>query len=212
MAAQELFVRQAAAFRNEMRTSCAALVGLVQGLLADQQLQDQEIRFLREWLANAQAVNGTWPGTVIYQQVTDVLADGVITQEEREHLTRTLLALLGGTLDDLAESQHVSRLPLDDVHQVDFAERLFCFTGDFAYGPRVTCENAVIARGGTATSSITKKLHYLVVGGMGSPEWKHGSFGTKIEKAVSYRDGGLPLRIVHEDTWANSLSAIAVRA
>lgn len=38
---------------------------------------------------------------------------------------------------------------------------------------------------------------------MGSPEWKYGSFGTKIEKAVSYRDGGLPLRIVHEDTWAN---------
>ena len=28
---------------------------------------------------------------------------------------------------------------------------------------------------------------------------------TKSEKAVQYRAGGLPLRIVHEDVWAGSL-------
>ena len=41
-----IYQRQAAAFRNELRTSCAALIGLVQGLMADQHLNDDEIKFL----------------------------------------------------------------------------------------------------------------------------------------------------------------------
>lgn len=49
-----IYQRQAAAFRNEMRTSCAALVGIVQGLMADGVLNDQEILFLKGWLDAAQ--------------------------------------------------------------------------------------------------------------------------------------------------------------
>lgn len=43
---------------------------------------------------------------------------------------------------------------------------------------------------------MTKKLDYLVVGGLGSLEWKHGSFGTKIEKAMQHKRAGVPLFIV----------------
>jgi hypothetical protein len=52
---------------------------------------------------------------------------------------------------------------------------------------------------------LNKKLTYLIVGGLGSPEWKHGSFGTKIEKAMQYKRQGLGIMIVHEDNWAQSL-------
>lgn len=200
-----LYTRQAAAFRNEMRQSCAALVGIVQGILADGELQDREITFLQSWLAGAENVSLTWPGSVIYAQVNDVLADGVITSEERSHLADTLLKLVGGTLDELAESQHVTGLALDNVAEIEVQERLFCFTGDFVFGPRSTCEQFVIRRGGLTSSSVTKKLHYLVVGGLGSAEWKHGSFGTKIEKAIELRQSGVPIKILHEDTWASSL-------
>lgn len=207
MTTSNLYARRAAAFRNEMRTSCAALMGLVQGLLADHELQDQEVRFLEQWLKGCEAVVGVWPGTAIYDQVRSVLADGVITVEERQHLTFTLLALVGGMLDELAGSQHVNRLALDEVPQVDIPDRVFCFSGDFVFGPRTACEKAVVERGGQVTGLVTKKLHYLVVGGLGSPEWKHGTFGTKIEKAIEYRDSGVPLRIVHEDAWAYSVRA-----
>lgn len=200
-----LYTRQAAAFRNEMRQTCAALMGIVQGILADGQLHDKEVQFLGSWLAEAENVAGTWPGSVLYAQVREVLADGVITTAEREHLTKTLLNLLGGTLDELAASGHVSRLPIDDVPEIEVSARAFCFTGEFAFGPKAVCEAAVTRRGGTVLPAVTKKLHYLVVGGLGSPEWKHGSFGTKIEKAVEYRQSGVPLLIVHEDTWASSL-------
>lgn len=200
-----LYTRQAAAFRNEMRQSCAALVGIVQGILADGELQDREVTFLQSWLRGAENVALTWPGSAIYAQVNDILADGIITAEERAHLTDTLLRLVGGTLDELAESSHVSELPIDAHAEIDVLQRVFCFTGDFVFGPRSICERAVSTRGGVISASVTKKLHYLVVGGLGSAEWKHGSFGTKIEKAVEYRQSGIPIKIVHEDTWASSL-------
>jgi NAD-dependent DNA ligase len=137
-------------------------------------------------------------------QVKNILADGIVTPEEREHLTETLRQLIGGRLDELAEATHVSELPLDHVASIDIPGRSFCLTGEFVYGPRKTCEDAIVRRGGLI-ANVTRKLDYLVVGGFGSPEWKHGSFGTKLEKAIQTKQSGVPLLIVHEDVWASSL-------
>ena len=203
-----IYARQAASFRNELRTTCAALMGIVQGLLADSRLNDQEIVFLRDWLRGAESVSLTWPGSLIYAQAEEILSDGQVTEAEREQLAETLRQLLGGRLDEIAEAGYVSELPLDRVQQVDVTGKQFCFTGDFVFGPRSTCEEAIERRGGMV-GTLTKKLDYLVVGGLGSHEWKHGSFGTKIAKAVLYRDGGCPIKIVHEDVWASSLSSVS---
>lgn len=207
MNANALYTRQAAAFRNEMRQTCAALVGVVQGVLADGALHDKEIEFLDNWLTQAENVSLLWPGSVIHAQVKHILADGFVTNEERAHLTTTLNALLGGALDDLAGAPKVTTLAFDEGVEVEHRERLFCFTGDFVFGPRSICEKAVVARGGSI-AGVTKKLHYLVVGGLGSPEWKHGVFGTKIEKAMEHKQSGLGIKILHEDSWASALGAI----
>lgn len=199
-----IYQRQASSFRNEMRSSCAALIGIVQGLIADDVLNDAEIHFLRDWLASTDTVARTWPGTVIKAQVEGILADGVVTDEERLHLVETLSQLIGGKLDEVAGAGFVTQLPIDRPQAIEIKEKSFCFTGDFVFGPRKVCEVAISTRGGTI-SSVTKKLHYLVVGGLGSPEWKHGSFGTKIEKAIQHKQAGIPLLIVHEDSWAASL-------
>lgn len=199
-----IYQRQATAFRNEMRTSCAALIGIVQGIMADGNLNDSEIQFLRSWLADAETVALSWPGTVIKAQVETILADGSVSDEERMHLSLTLNQLIGGKLDEVAGAGLVTELPIDRPEGIEIKEKLFCFTGDFVYGPRRLCEQAIEVRGGVI-SGVTKKLHYLVVGGLGSPEWKHGSSGTKIEKALQHREAGVRLMIVHEDTWASSL-------
>lgn len=203
--ATNIYTRQAATFRNELRQSCGALVGIVQGILADGELNDSEVAFLRDWLAQSESVSLIWPGNLVAAQIASALEDGHISQEERDHLVDTLHKLVGGTLDDIADTGAINRLALDDVSEIEFAGRSFCFTGDFVFGTRSSCEAAVARRGG-GLAAITKKLNYLVIGGLGSPEWKHGSYGTKIEKAVSYRAAGVPLLIVHEDVWANALS------
>jgi NAD-dependent DNA ligase len=199
------FARQGVAYRNDMNRSLAALLGIAQGIICDGQIANQEIHFLNSWLKENDAISSAWPGDVIHSRVREILADGVITEEERAHLMKTLQQLIGGTLDQLAESTHVTSLALDEIDRVEFRESKFCLTGDFVYAPRKVCECAISDRGGIVSGSVTKKLTYLVVGGLGSQEWKHGSFGTKIEKAMEYKKEGLPILIVHEDRWAASL-------
>lgn len=198
------FVRQSVAYANDMKRSLGALVGIAQGLLCDGQLTNEEIHFLDAWLKQNEAIANSWPGDVIYARVRSTLADGVVTESERVHLVDTLMQLIGGSLDELAAQAHVTSLAFDDVDKIKFADARFCLTGEFVYAPREKCTAAIESRGGIV-GGVTKKLSYLVVGGLGSPEWKHGSFGTKIEKAMQYKREGMPILILHEDIWASSL-------
>ena len=199
------FARRGAAYVNEMKRSLGALVGIAQGILCDRKLTDDEIRFLDTWLTENDAIASEWPGEVIHKRVRAVLADGVITESERTHLINTLQQLIGGTLEELATSTHVTGLAFDDVPRVEFSGSRFCLTGEFVFAPREQCVAVIEERGGMVSGGVTKKLRYLIVGGLGSPEWKHGSFGTKIELAMRYKRDGLPILIVHEDRWASSL-------
>lgn len=202
-----MFERQAVAFKNDMKRSCAALIGIAQGVLADGHLNDREITFLRDWLVQNENMSADWPGNAMFAKVEAALADGIISPDERRHLTETLQKLVGGALEDLASSTHVCELALDTVEMVTFESRSFCFTGDFFFGPRDACAEHTRRRGGEVAAGVSRKLHYLVVGGLGSAEWKHGSFGTKVEKAIALRSAGAPLLITHEDAWAAALAS-----
>lgn len=195
--------------RNAQWLAFDSLCGIIQGLLADQQLNDIEIGFLRRWLAANHSVASEWPGNIIAEQIQRALADGVVTEQERAHLVETLRGIVGGAIEDFVESAKVCELALDKPETITFDSRLFCFTGDFVFGPRDVCEAAVVRRGGSIKASVSKKLHYLIVGGLGSAEWKHGSFGTKMRAAVNHRANGVPLLIVHEDVWAPALNTAA---
>lgn len=213
MSAQSVYARYAAAIRNEMRDPWVELVTTITTLVFNQPLCESQ----RDWLLcdrydEAEYLRAILHRTLIRTKVDQVSMDGILAEEDRKHLKKVLVDLHHGRLDDLAESQHMSRLLLDDVTAIDVEGRSFCFTGDFVFGPRSVCKQAVARLGGTANNSVTRKLHYLVVGGLGNPEWKRGFFGTTIEKAVRYRAAGIPLLIVHEDLWARSLQIEAKRA
>ncbi|RIK45778.1 MAG: NAD-dependent DNA ligase [Chloroflexi bacterium] len=200
------FTRQSAEFKNDLNRSLGALVGIAQGLICDAKLNDDEIQFLNRWLRENENISLTWPGDVVHARIRAALEDGVITEAEREHLMQTLQQLIGGTLDELAESTHVTGLAFDEVETLQFREARFCLTGNFVFAPRSVCAEAIERRGGLVSSSVSRKTHYVVVGGLGSPEWKHGSFGTKIEQAMKLKREGAALLVVHEDRWATSLS------
>lgn len=199
------FTRQSATYRNDLQRSAGALVGIAQGFLCDGQLSDQEIDFLGRWLEQNEAIASAWPGDALYARVKDILADGLITDDERSHLTQMLQQLVGGTLDELPGARHVTEMALDRTATVSIPNSVFCLTGDFVFASRSHCESTIEKRGGQTTRSVTKKVTYVVVGGLGSPEWKHGSYGTKIQKAMDYKRAGVPLLIVHEDQWASAL-------
>ena len=200
------FTRQSAEFKNDLNRSLGALVGIAQGLICDAKLNDDEILFLNRWLQENENISLTWPGDVVHERIRAALVDGVVTEGEREHLMKTLQQLIGGTLDELAESTHVTSLAFDEVDTLRFQNSLFCLTGDFVFAPRAICAEAIERRGGLVSSSVSRKTRYVVVGGLGSPEWKHGSFGTKLEQAMKLKREGVALLVIHEDRWATSLS------
>ena len=98
-----------------------------------------------------------------------------------------------------------TNLPVEDVDVIDFDGSLFCFTGTFLYGTRAACHKATESAGGVAAKGITKKLNYLVIGTNTTQSWANTSFGRKIEKAVDYRDSGVPLAIISEACWISFL-------
>ena len=184
------------------------LLGIVSAVVADRVINNQEINFLRKWLDEAHEtmqLKDVWPGSVISDRIEQILADGVITEEERENLLETLDALVGNGAEYGVPSGLSSVLDTHYPDFIEFAGASFCFTGKFLYGTRRDCERAVLDRGGKIAKGITKKLHYLVIGTVASRDWAHSSYGRKIEKAQRFTREGGAVQILQEDIWAEFL-------
>ena len=110
--------------------------------------------------------------------------------------------------EELVEKELADDSPFDKPQPpVEFRGRSFIFTGNFAYGSRKACQEAVIERGGRAPSQkfASREIDYLVVGNDGSKTWKRGSYGNKIESAIlARREYGTPA-IISEEHWVSSL-------
>jgi NAD-dependent DNA ligase len=190
---------------DALKQSLGELLGLARGLLADQELSDSEIKFLQQWLEERYAMTSSFPGNVIYNRIKEVLADGIVTEDERDHLVETLNMLIEGRLEDLSEQLDLTELWFDEVGLFDFNKKNFCLTGNFVYGPKEVCQTAIEKRGGVVTSSVGDDSEFLVVGGLGVDEWRSGGLGTKIESAMRLRAGRKSLKIIPEDSWVANL-------
>lgn len=188
-----------------MGRSFESLLGIAAGIVADGEVNKQEIQFLSTWLSEHGELAMTWPGEVIFKRVQHILADGVITEEECLHMQKALTELIGGSFsDDGAIASGTIALPVDMDAAIRIPQATFCFTGQFIYGTRAACERAVSERGGNV-GAVSRKLNYLVIGSMSSRDWKNTSFGTKIEMAMNLKQNGADVVIVTESQWVAAL-------
>src|SRR5690606_32021154 len=120
-----------------------------------------------------------------------------------QEIMELLLAAVGGNVAPFnGDASDSTTLPFSDpLPEVAASGRTFCFTGKFNSGTRDWCCTQVIDRGGFATNSVTKKVNFLVIGEVGSRDWLHSTYGTKIQKAIDYRDQGTSLHIIGEQHW-----------
>jgi hypothetical protein len=185
------------------------LLGICSGLTADGTLNDTEIVFLRTWLTENASVATIWPGDVIANRIEIVLADGLITADERADLLDLLTSISGQEFQETG-SAAVSgpALPLDPTGDIQFDGRSFCFTGTFFFGTRAACERAVTTLGGTPSGSVTGDLDYLVIGGGCSAQWANTTYGRKIETAIERKKRyGKPL-IIGEQAWHAAMTVV----
>ncbi len=180
------------------------LIGIARGLVADGQINHSEVEFLQKWLGANLHISSQPIIRVLYQRVGQVLADGIVDDDEKSELLDTLNQFVNRDFE-LGETLKATSLPLcRPAPKLEFAGKRYCFTGTFNFGQRKECERAVAERGAEATS-LTQKTDYLVIGVYATDSWKHSSFGNKILKAVDMRESGVPISIVAEEHWAGHL-------
>lgn len=179
------------------------LIGLSKGLTADGKVEQGEAEFLLSWLVqNRQATDNPIILNLL-EKVDSMLEDGVLDAEESSELLG-ILQSISGEMTELGELSKTSTLPINQpMPSITFEGSLFLFTGTCAFGTRKQCQEAVESIGGINAKSVTKTLNYLVLGTYVTDSWAHESFGRKIEKAMGYRERGIPLAIITEEHWAN---------
>jgi len=181
-------------------------LGLAKGLLADGVVSETEVLLIRDWMRRHPDSLEYWAIRAVHDRLERAFADGRIDDDERTDLGELLADLVGGKAGVVGGDDSATELPLDrPAPTIAWEGSVFVLTGRFAFGPRRDCERQVLNRGGECDPNITRRTNYVVIGTFGSRDWAHTSFGRKIEKAVAYRQSGLPLSLLCEDHWARSL-------
>jgi hypothetical protein len=187
--------------------SLNTLLGIVGGIVCDNQLTDIEIHFLSTWMSENNHIAAIYPANIIFRRVREVLIDGVVTSEEREQLLKELKILSGNDFFNTGSAlpEHIANI-FDDDPTVVFDQNIFVLTGEFLFGTRSYCHKAIQSRGGVVSESVTKKTNYLIVGSRSSPDWIVENFGRKIQKAAEMLESGdYEISIIHEVDWAMAL-------
>lgn len=184
------------------------LLGIVNGLVADDDLHDLEIEFLKVWLSGHQDIARMWPGAAIGRAVDTVLADGHVSEEERAYLMATLKELAANdfALTDSAAVAAIA-MPIDDTAPVTLRDAVVCLAGDFLHGTRAACERLLEQAGAWPVRSVSNNVHYLVIGSKVGAEWLASPCGREIEEAVALQHAGHRIAIVSERRWIESLGA-----
>lgn len=178
------------------------LIGMIRMALSDGCIETHEAEFIRDWLHVNEHARTTWPGTEIYPAVGGALEHGIPPEHEA-----ALLTLFVQAIGDAApQISAPTTLPLTQpAPDIQFIEREFCFTGDFAFGRRTACESEVEMRGGIVCPRVTARLDYLVIGSKGNPNWRLSNAGSKILSAIKRNAAGASIAIITEDHWVASL-------
>lgn len=179
------------------------LIGISRGLTADENINQLEAEFLRDWILNHFNFDelDRYPLNTLFDRLEDMLSDDNLDKYEAIELLNMLKSFTGDKpiVDEVSSMS--STLPLcSPAPEIKLEGCTFCLTGSFTIGTRGVVENMIKEQGGYVKKSPTLKTDYLIIGLLGSDEWMHSSYGRKIEAAVELRDvRNTTMKIVTEE-------------
>ena len=181
-------------------------VGLAKGMVSDGVIVQAEAEYLKNWLIANSAIIRNPRLEGLWQRVSEMLQDGVLDNSEASELLSTLRTWTG----DAIESGELLKSATFPINQpaplIEFDGRHFLFTGTASTGLRRDCHAIVERLGGIAENIVTRRLDYLIIGEYCTDEWKHETYGRKIETAETYRAKWGKPAIVTEEHWISFLA------
>lgn len=188
------------------------LSGILQGIIADNELNDAEIHYLYNWFCDfnyntvLQSDNEYYDKNThfghfenaIANKVSDVLEDGIVTLEEKQSLLDLIQNYLGGSSEDGVIGSKVINLPIDE--NVSLTKKdIFCFTGTLLDGTRKEWILRLNDIGVETTKSVLVSTTVLVVGVEPSRDWINTSYGRKIESVMAMKEKGKDIKIINQE-------------
>lgn len=195
-------------FYNGATADLQTLQGICHGILADASINDQEVAALDKWLEENEHLASYYPYDELRSLVVSVLSDGKIDDNERKRLMAYFNEFVNLTDAELTSKikYEIADVTISGICTVDpninFTDKVFCFTGLSKRATRSDIEKQIKALGGVFSNNVTKSTDYLIVGDGGNPCWAFACYGRKVETAVGLRKQGHQISLVHEfDFW-----------
>ncbi|MFL6622661.1 MAG: BRCT domain-containing protein [Sulfurifustis sp.] len=199
------------AFYDRITADIQRLHAILGGIAADQVISEEELKGLSNWLSDHEHLKTCWPYEEVASLITGVLSDKKIDAREHQLLNQFFMEFVS-VLDDRTIGK--SKLAIDGnivglcavCPEIQFKERVFCFTGSSKKYSRAEFCELVERLGGEATNSVSSKIDYLIIGADGNPCWAYACYGRKVEKAVELRKSGWRLLLVHENDFHDAVA------
>ena len=193
-------------YYNGITSDLQILNGLCQGILADNNVNDEEISGLNNWLTAHKHLNGLWPYDELNTIVENILADGIITLDDTELLHAFISQFAANEKPNSIDEILGDILSIYAVNpKVEISGKSFCFTGILQSYKRSEAVKYVEQFGGTSTSNPSANTNYLVVGDIGNVSWAYTAYGRKIELAMKLRKSGHRIQIIRESDFKRAV-------
>lgn len=140
-----------------------------------------------------------YPFNKIFQVLNDVLEDGIVTRDESDKLKEIF-------------TEVVDPMSLRDVffRIKSLNGRHICLTGKFEYGDKKDVIALFESIGGVHDSSVKKSTDFVVVGSLGSENWKTHNYGGKIQQAIKFNEKGANIKIVYETEFIEAVKHLLI--
>ena len=189
------------------------LQGILHGVLADNKIEEEELKQLRCWIDENIHLKGSYPYDEIDSIIATVMSDGKIDPSEQNLLkvffSEFISLPTNSTIDQNELSQLKQSITLPGIcafcPEIVFESRFFCFTGISSRASRSAIAKEIEVAGGTYIDNIRQDLNYLIVGNNSNPCWAFSCYGRKVEQVIAYRKKGINIVIVHENDFWDAL-------
>lgn len=170
---------------SESTLTLQILNGILDGIVCNQKVNQNEIDNLNIWLKQNDYLKDVYPYDKVLLEVSKVLEDGVLTEEESNYIFNVFNEIVNPNLNS------------DEY--IDFNGKTFCLTGEFKTATKQEISKRLQDLGAIEKTGVSSKLNYLIIGSVGSDSWKFGKIGGKQAKAQELNEKGANIKIIDEE-------------